>query len=166
MFTRYSPFYAALVFAAALAAPSASSAATDTDTMTVTATVIASCDVDAQDLAFGNYDPVSSEPLDIGTTIAVTCTHGTSYDISLDAGVGAGATVAARRMTFGGNTLSYSLYSNAGRTSVWGSTIGNNTVEGTGDGALQTLNVYGRVPTNQTAPAGSYTDTVTVTVTY
>lgn len=166
MFTRYSPFYAALVFAAAFGAPSASVAATDTDTMTVTATVIASCDIDANDLAFGNYDPVSSAPLDIGATVAVTCTHGTNYDVSLNAGVGPGATVAARRMTSGGDTLTYSLYSNAGRTSVWGETIGNNTVAGSGNGATQTLNVYGRVPVNQTAPAGSYSDTITVTVTY
>lgn len=166
MFTRNSSLYSALVFCAALAAPAIGHAATDTDTMTVTATVIASCDVDANDLAFGNYDPVSATPLDIGTTVAVTCTHGTSYDVSLNAGVGAGATVAARRMTSGGNTLNYSLYSNAGRTTVWGATIGNNTVAGTGNGAMQTLNVYGRVPVNQTAPAGNYSDTITVTVTY
>lgn len=165
MFVRCNSICAAALAASALFASTAW-AATDTDTMTVTATVIASCDVDANDLAFGNYDPVSSTPLDVGATIAVTCTHGTTYDVSLNAGVGSGATVAVRRMTSGGSTLNYSLYSNAGRTTVWGATIGNNTVAGTGNGATQTLNVYGRVPVNQTSPAGSYSDTITVTVTY
>jgi len=134
--------------------------------MAVTATVVASCDVDAQDLAFGSYDPVSPTPLDAATTISVVCTSGTAYDVSMNAGVGAGATVATRKMSSGGSTLNYSLYSNAGRTTLWGATSGSNTVTGTGTGAAQTINVYGRIPVNQTSPAGSYTDTITVTVTY
>lgn len=165
---RASPrrFCVALAFVMAPVLLSAAEAGTDTDTMTVTATVIASCGVEANDLAFGDYDPVSSTPLDVGTTIAVTCTHGASYDVSLDAGVGADATIASRKMTSGAATLDYSLYRNAGRTSVWGATIGSNTVSGVGNGALQSINVYGRAPARQTAPAGNYTDTVTVTVTY
>src|SRR5262245_48014700 len=65
----------------------AASAATDTDTMTVTATVIPSCDVTANDLAFGNYNPVAASPLDAATTVDVTCTNGTNYVVSLNAGV-------------------------------------------------------------------------------
>jgi len=39
-------------------------------------------------------------------------------------------------------------------------------VSGTGTGAAQVLTVYGRIPANQTALIGNYTDTVTVTVTF
>ncbi|GAM99988.1 sigma-fimbriae tip adhesin [alpha proteobacterium U9-1i] len=141
-------------------------AATDSDTMAITATVVASCSVDASDLLFGDYDPVAASPLDIGTSIGVTCTNGTAYVVSLDEGLGAGATVASRRMTAGADTLTYSLYRNAGRTNVWGETAGVNTVAGTGSGAEQDIDVFGRVPANQTAPAGAFSDTVTVTVTY
>lgn len=147
-------------------APGAALAATDTDTFAVTATVVASCDVVAQDLAFGNYDPVSPTPLDAATTMSVFCTNGTTYTVALNPGIGAGATVAARRMTNGGDTLTYSLYQDAARANVWGQTIGTNTVAGTGSGAPQALDVYGRAPINQTAPAGAYVDTITVTVTY
>ncbi|MGE0044470.1 MAG: spore coat U domain-containing protein [Hyphomonadaceae bacterium] len=150
----------------ACAAPSAL-AATDTDGMTVTATVIASCDVVADDLAFGNYDPVSGTPLDAETEIDVTCTNGTDYTISLNQGVGTGATVAARLMTSGADTLTYALYQDSNHTIVWGQTIGVDTVAATGSGVAQTYDVYGRVPIHQTAPAGAgYTDTITVTVTY
>lgn len=147
-------------------APCAAYAATDTDQFQVTATVIAACDVVAQDLPFLNYDPVSSSPLDASATVAVTCTNGTTYNVGLDAGAGSGATVSSRRMTSGANTLSYSIYTNAARSTVWGATLGVDTVAGTGTGAQQTLTMYGRAPAHQTAPTGSYTDTVTVTVTY
>lgn len=147
--------------------PAPAFALSDTDTMTVTATVIASCDVSPSTLAFGNYNPTSASPLDASGTISVLCTSGTPYEIALNAGTGIGATIAARRMTLSGNTLTYSLYSDSGRLSVWGQTSGSNTVPGTGTGATQPISVYGRIPINQTAPAGvNYTDTVTITVTY
>jgi spore coat protein U-like protein len=146
--------------------PATAFAATDTDTLTVTATVIASCDVSPATLAFGNYNPASSTPLDAASTISLLCTNGTSYDVGLNAGSGSGATIAARKMSVSGNTLTYSLYTDGARSALWGNTIGSNAVHGTGTGATQSIDLYGRVPINQTSPAGSYTDTVTITVTY
>ncbi len=65
------------------------------------------------------------------------------------------------------------LFTDAARTTNWGQTIGTDTVTGTGAGFAVAnavaLNVYGRVPdtvANQSVPAGNYTDTVTVTVTW
>jgi spore coat protein U-like protein len=97
---------------------------------------------------------------------AAGCTNTTPYNIGLDAGTGTGATVAARKMTNGANTITYSLYSDSGRTTVWGNTVGTNTVSATGNGASQTYTVYGRVPSQTTPAAATYTDTITVTVTY
>jgi len=141
-------------------------AGSDSANMSVTATVIASCDVSANTLAFGNYDPVSSTPLDASTTISVTCTNGSGYEVAMDAGQGSGATVGARKMASGANLLTYSIYRDSNRNNVWGATSGGNTVTGTGTGAAQCINVYGRIPVNQTAPIGNYTDTVVVTVSY
>jgi spore coat protein U-like protein len=62
--------------------------------------------------------------------------------------------------------VGYQLYSNAARTAVWGTTIGTDTVAGTGNGNAQALTVYGRVPPQTTPPAAVYNDTVNVTVTY
>ena len=141
-------------------------AATDTDTFQVTATVADSCSVTGNDLGFGNYDPVSGTPLSATTTVDVTCTLDTAYEIGLDAGTGAGANVTVRRMTSGGNTLDYSLYQDAGFTTVWGDTVGVNTISDTGTGAVQNHTVHGRIPASQFVPAGAYSDTITVTVTY
>lgn len=140
-----------------------SSGATSTSTFQVTATVASSCTVTATSLAFGNY---TLAQLDGTSTITATCTNGTTYTIGLDAGTFSGATTSTLRMTGPSAAgLSYSLFSDSGRTTNWGNATGS-WVSGTGTGAAQVLTVYGRIPANQTALIGSYTDTVTVTVTF
>lgn len=130
----------------------------------VQATVTAACSVSASTLNFTSYDPTGGN-VDRTTTVSITCTNGTAYNVGLDAGLTTGATVTTRQMTSGSNTLNYSLYSNSGRTTNWGNTSGTDTVPGTGSGAAQSLTVYGRIPGSQTSVvAGSYSDTITVTV--
>lgn len=144
--------------------PQRAAASTATGTMAVSATVATLCTVTALPLAFGTY---SAAQTDAATTLAVLCTNGTSYNIGMDAGTGAGATTASRLMTgTSGATLAYALYSNAGRSTNWGSTVGTDTLAGTGTGLPQTVNVYGRIAAGQYPAPGIYTDTVTVTLTY
>jgi len=144
----------------------ADASTTVTTTMGISATVLSSCGVTALPLAFGTYSPTQATATTATTTVAVTCTNGTPYNVGLNAGTGTGATVTTRKMTSGGNTLNYSLYSDSGYSTVWGSTIGTNTVTGTGSGLAQTINVYGSITALQAVPAGSYTDTITVSLTY
>jgi spore coat protein U-like protein len=141
-------------------------AATTTSTFTVQMTITASCIINtASNLNFGTSGVIAAN-IDQTSTLQVQCTNTTPYNIGLDVGTGSGATVASRKMTNGANTIAYSLYSDAGRTSLWGPTIGTNTVAGTGNGASQSYTVYGRVPPQTTPAAALYTDTITVTVTY
>lgn len=146
--------------------PRSASAATATDTFLVTATVADSCSVTGNDLNFGTYDPVSGSTLDGTTTVDVTCTLDTAYDIGLNAGTGTGATVTVRKMTSGSNTLNYSLFQEVTHVTVWGDTVGSDTVADTGTGAVQNHTVFGQIPASQAVPAGTYTDTITVTITY
>lgn len=141
-------------------------AATATTTFAVNATVLKTCAVTALPLAFGNYDPTAASPADATTTVTVTCTNATTYNIGLNAGAGSGATVTSRLMTLGGNTLSYSLYQDNTRVTLWGNTVGVDTVSGVASGLPIGHTVYGRVPQFQSVPIGTYTDTITVTVTY
>ncbi len=141
-------------------------AQTSTATFTVTATVLPACTVvGGVPLAFGVVTPGTQR--DGSVTVSATCTLGTPYTLALDAGTGSGATVASRLMTSGSDTLQYTLYQDAGRTTPWGDgTAGTSVRSSTGTGLSQTFTVYGRVPSNATAPVGSYTDTITVTATY
>lgn len=142
-------------------------AATATATFAVTATVNANCIVTANPLAFGAY---SGAALNISTTIAVTCTNTTPYNVGLSAGNGSGATVTNRLMTNTATgstqTLGYQLLSGSYTGTNWGNTSGTNWVAGTGSGAAQTLTVYGVVPANQYPTPGSYADSITVTINY
>jgi spore coat protein U-like protein len=132
-----------------------------------TATVAPTCRLNATDLNFGTAGFLLS-PIDSTNTVSVTCTSGTPYQLGLNAGSGAGATVAARKMTKlpTANTVTYCLYRNAARSQIWGTTIGSDTRSGTGTGLAQSFTVYGRVPSQTTPPAGVYTDTIIATVTY
>jgi spore coat protein U-like protein len=141
-------------------------AATTTTPLVVSATVLSTCVVAATPLSFGSYDPTSTTPTAGTTTVVVTCTTATPYDIGLDAGTGAGATVASREMAFTGVFLDYGLYQDAGHATVWGNTIGTDTLHDTATGLPLTYTVYGLIPAQQSVGAGLYTDDVTVTVTY
>jgi spore coat protein U-like protein len=145
---------------------------TPSPTFAVTATVPTTCKATASALAFGTYTQGSGD-VDNTSTVAVRCTTGTGFTVGLSAGATGGATVLTRSMLSGANQLAYSLFRDAGRTLNWGNTIGTDTVAGTGAGvalaSAVNLTVYGRIvdsTANQSVPAGSYTDTITVTVTY
>ena len=146
-------------------------AATASNPLTVTATVINACTVAAGALPFGNYDPTSATPLDGSSTspaISVTCTSGESYEIGLNQGTGTGGSATNPRVMTGtpSGTLNYNLFQDSGRLTLWGNTPPTNTVNKTGTGAPQTSQVYGRIPALQASPAGSYLDTVTITVSF
>jgi spore coat protein U-like protein len=71
-----------------------------------------------------------------------------------------------------GQYVEYELYRDAGRSQRWGNdtTGGTDTVNGNGSnhgqGSGNGLTVYGRVPAQPEAASGSYSDTVTITLTY
>jgi len=128
--------------------------------------VAASCSAYASSLVFGSY---FNSTVDVTGTITVTCTSGTAYHIGLNAGNTPGATVNNREM-FGGNggqnTLGYQLFSDAARAINWGDSAGTNWVSGTGNGTAQPYTIYARIPANQfSSPSGSYTDTITASIT-
>jgi spore coat protein U-like protein len=139
---------------------------TATTTFTATATVISSCNVSATTLDFGSAATLGSN-VDQTSTVSTTCTSGTAYNIGLDAGTSAGATVTTRKMSsLAGNKINYSLFRNSGRTTNWGNTVGTDTVSATGNGAAQNVSVFGRVPSQTTPAPASYADTIVATITY
>jgi len=142
-------------------------AATQTATLGVKLTLTGNCTIAAiNDLDFGSHADLATQH-QAQTNIEVTCTSGASYAVSLDQGMGAGATVALRKMTQGANTVDYTLHTGSYIGTVWGDgSSGTTDLATTGDGSQQTHIVYGVVPVQAMMPAGTYTDTVTVTVAY
>lgn len=159
---------ALLLAAAAFGLPTAATAATVGSSLGVNATVTANCTISTSALAFGNVNTLSGSNVDGTGGLSITCTNGTGWSASAGVGGGSGATFASRKMAQGSDLLNYSLYTDSARSSVWGDGTGSTSLfSGTGTGSSQAVTVYGRVPSGQTSvPAGSYADTVAVTVTY
>lgn len=167
--TRLFRFLTTTAAAAAAIAAVPASAATTTSSLSVNATVTANCSATTTAVAFGNVNVLSGSNVDATGGLSVTCTSGTAWSASADAGAGTNASLATRKMANGSNLLNYVLYTDSGRTTVWGDAATTATAKfsGTGDGSAQANTIYARVPSGQTSvPAGSYADTVTVTVTY
>jgi spore coat protein U-like protein len=135
-----------------------------TTSFTITAVVQATCSISASALAFGNY---SGTLVNSTSTLSITCTNTTSYNVGLNAGTASGATVTNRSMTGPASALlGYKLFSNSKRSANWGNTVGTSTVAGTGSGAVQSLTVYGQLPAGEQVAPGTYSDTITATITY
>ncbi|MCF4165008.1 spore coat protein U domain-containing protein [Zavarzinia compransoris] len=137
----------------------------------VTATVSDSCAVTLNDLDFGAYDAGSNKTG--STTLEITCTTGTAYQVGADKGAnGADTSNREMKLTTGTDLLGYTLTigTNGGSHlgSNWGDDTagGSDTIDGTGTGAAVTVTIDGDIPASQYVTAGSYSDTVNVTVAY
>jgi spore coat protein U-like protein len=145
------------------------SAATATANLGVSATVTNNCTISTAALAFGSYDPVvahASTNLDGTGTVIVACTKGATATVGL--GLGSNASGSTRRMTNGASEyLTYELYQDAGRITVWGdSGAGLYSPGAAPSKAARNFTVYGRVTSNQDVVAGGYSDTVVATVNF
>jgi spore coat protein U-like protein len=126
----------------------------------------AKCSVSASPLSFGAYNVFSQSPLDSTASITFSCNGNAQPIIDLGNGAGTSGSSASRAMKNGNASLSYGLYLDAARTSLWG--------DGTrGSGRYQALDrtgsvvVYGRIFARQLmAKAGVYADTVVVTINF
>lgn len=153
-------------------------AATQTANLPISATVIINCTISTAPVAFGNYDPVGAngtvaQPLDATGSVIVACTKGASgLRIDLNNGLNgavapAMGTTTTRTMNNGANYLDYELFSNAARTTVWGSGAVNGlAIANAPSKAARTFTVYGRVPGGQDASALAFADTVVATINY
>lgn len=92
-----------------------------------------------------------------------------AYQIQLS--TGQSNTYNNRTMRFLGNNLLYNLYTNPSYSLVWGNGTGGTSVVGdsysmTAGTVVKNYSVYMRIPRAQSANAGSYNDSITVTVMY
>jgi spore coat protein U-like protein len=147
-----------------------------TTQITARAACADSATISATPLAFNNVNPFAL-PSDSTATITIVYTNSNNACTesgavaTLSVGTGSGATAAIRKMTSGANTLNYTIYSDAARTTVWDNVTGYGLPSiaiGKKSTATQTATAYGRVLTGQSnaAVASNYADSVTMTLTF
>lgn len=154
-------------------------AGTASDTFQVSAVVTSGCALGSSNsdsttnfgtLSFGTMSAISAS-VDVASSagsgsIVVTCTPGTSITIALDYGANGGSSSQRYLANSSGATLAYQLYQDASYSTVWGNGTLAYSVSSFPT-TTQTYTVYGRLFAVDGMPdAGSYSDTVTVTLTY
>ena len=131
----------------------------------------AACVVTAPTLSFGPYDGLSGAPATTSATAVVTCNETPPPTVTLELGpsaVSGGFFPRQMRHDSGSDRLAYNFYVDAGGAAVWG--------DGTGGTATRsdrvfknkpwTVTLYGRIPAGQDVSAGSYSDTLTITINF
>ena len=144
-------FCSALGFLVLFAASSARAACTFSNTVAV---------------SFPVYDVFSTTDDDGTGAFTIACTSTTSAMISLSAG-GGGSFLPRSMAGAGGSLLNYNLYSDGGRTTVWGDGTGASASvsRALSAGVPLQFTVYARIFHNQHGvTAGLYSDTIMVTV--
>jgi spore coat protein U-like protein len=128
-------------------------------------------------MSLGNYIGNQATVLDSSTVFIVTCRRfGGGPTQPITVGLGASTvsgSIANRQMRLAAGTdlLAYNIYRDTTRLQVWGNTIGTNTVAQNltipnGATRTATFTFYGRINALQDVRAGTYNDTLTVTVTF
>jgi spore coat protein U-like protein len=135
-----------LIAIAALAAASSARAAPSCKSISVTV------------LAFGNYDVYNAAPTDSAGTITYSCPPPATPTVTIDSGLAFGN--GRRRMTRAGGTdwLSYDIFVDAARNTVWSSTPVSVPA---GNGV--SVPYYARAFALQDVSVGGYSDSLIVT---
>jgi spore coat protein U-like protein len=147
-----------------LIAPGCTTGSSSSFGFQATATVINNCTISTTPIAFGSNGVLTAALRKTGT-LSVQCVNNNAYQIALNGGTVAGS-VAGRQMKNSATNEKVSYRVSATLDGpLWGDGSGGTTLySGTGNGAVQTVTMYGMVPVQGTPTPGDYKDTVTATI--
>lgn len=127
----------------------------------------AACTISSTPLLFGVYNVFAATPLDSTGSLTFHCSS-TDKDIVITLDRGGAPTFNPRRMLNGSEPLTYNLYLDAARTTIWGDGTGGTQAftehNPQGNNRDIVVPIYGRIPAGQDVRSGSYTNTITVTI--
>ena len=136
--------------------------ATATTTINVQANVIAACSVSASNINFRDIPIVEGMINNATGNVSVTCPNSVNYTIDL----GEGQNPPGRRMrnASGSGFIYYELFKDINHRDVWRDRL--QSLPDTGNGSAQSHTVFGRVISSADSLLDTYTDVISVTVTY
>jgi spore coat protein U-like protein len=135
------------------------------------------CTAAVTSLAFGLYSPLATMPNASTASIKITCngsgTGSTNVTTGVTLSTGLSMSYATRKMFSGANALNYNIYWSTAYNQIvgdgsggsFGGSAGPFTVTAGGSN-FATGTFYGLIPAAQDVAPGSYSDVITVTVTY
>jgi len=141
------------------------------------AAIVVNCTASASGIAFGVYNPLSAVANASTGTLQVVC-NGTGngktlVTLNVTLGTGLSGTYATRKMFSGVNALNYNIFWSTAYNQIIGDGSGGSVAGSVGPlrvdadaSNVVTETFFGLIPTLQNAAPGSYSDVITVTVTY
>lgn len=129
----------------------------------------AQCTVSSQPIAFGVYDPLQAAPAIAMGGVSVDCGSGGGRPLlRVELDTGSSGTYASRTLRNGGDVLLYNLFIDPTHTVVWGNGSGgsqaNEFLRGPPGQGPDVRPIHARLPAGQNAAAGTYSDTIVVTL--
>jgi spore coat protein U-like protein len=139
------------------------------------------CSISTAGVNFGSYDPTHTTAGTVTGSVSISCTYvGTGFNANVTIATGSSGTYTARTMVLGTQTLKYNLYLDTGHNNVFGNGSGGSyyyygcwfggTWQCPNGGGVSGSNlsgpIYALLPAGQDVSAGTYSDTMVVTVTY
>ncbi len=127
------------------------------------------CTVSTAPADFGSYNVLLAGATDTQSSITVDCNETPPANVTISIGPSpnsGGFDPRQMKLSGGGEFINYNLYTDSGRTKIWGD----------GSGSTFTVTkkvfkrgpwiatVYGRIPPGQDVSIGSYSETLTVTI--
>ncbi len=159
---------------------SGAQAATVAGTVTASLVLTSSCQINGATatggMSFGNLNFGTADSLFTqaggqvlgggGGALSILCSAGTSPTLTVSAGANDGQSTGGSRALFDGvaNYVPYDLYTDSGFSTLLA--IGGVVNLAASTGVAQAVNIYGRAVGKAGLPAGTYTDTVNVTLTF
>ena len=136
--------------------------------MSVSASVATNCVFkNSPAIGFGVYDTITGAEVNGTGTISIACTKGTVATVALDNGANhASASGTQRAMKSGSNFLNYDIYQDSAFGTFWGTATNAEVEPAAPSAAAVSFTAYGKIPSGQDIPQGSYADTVGVTVSF
>jgi spore coat protein U-like protein len=122
-------------------------------------------------LNFGSYDVFDARPTTQVGSVTFKCQSGgiPIVPVTIELSQGNSGTYAFRQLRKGNESLRYNLHLDATNTLVWGNGTGGSLSFGPllpPDNVETTVTIYGRILPGQNLTAGSYTDTITITINF
>ncbi|MDX1808930.1 MAG: spore coat U domain-containing protein [Sulfurospirillaceae bacterium] len=139
-------------------------AGTTGGTVTVNGTAEQTCSITNSPALTLDFSGVSDATANFN--VDIICNSGLNWTATIDGGGNPNGEL--RRAASGTDYITYRLYSDAGMTTELGATTAN-TITGTATGSTDTINVYAKVAmadNNPLPPAGTYSDTLNVTISW
>lgn len=131
-----------------------------------TASLVSSCTISTNNVTFGTINTNSTTDSNLPSLFTTNCTKGTTYSLALNGGQSGNIENRVMSGSLSTDKLAYQVYIDSSETNVWGDGTEGKTQTFTGSSLPINYTFYVKLLKNQYVTPDTYTDNLTVTLSY